>query len=362
MTRLLFPFFVACATLLPTVTPAQLPALTEPPLTVAEVLACIDEERLDQGKFLALVANGARAVPGLAAVVCDCTGESQSARRRQPRALRALRLIGPTHAATAVPPLLGAVARDISRDDTELLLTIAQLAPGATDRDALLARLGEIEIEAPVPEGDRERFLRWVDKLRLWFDIRLRLVRASGGDLDGLIKMLGDEDPLQRRRAAEDLGRLGTKATSALDALILCAHTERPPRVTQVEGLGSLTADFRDLINDAAAIAIARIAPSHPEARRGLTLLLQADAPGERFAALMAMTKPSPDADNEAGFDVVPAVLAATHDDDLRIAAEAITTLVRLEDRRPEVLQRLGELATAKEAQLSGRARAALRR
>ncbi|MCU0863855.1 MAG: hypothetical protein MUC36_08695 [Planctomycetes bacterium] len=360
MKHRLLPFSMACAALLPTVTPAQLPAPSKPPLTVGEVLACIDEERLDQGKFLALVAAGTRAVPGLVEVVCDCTGQSQLAQRRQPRALRALRLIGPTHAATAVPPLLGAVARDISRDDTELLLTIAQLAPGATDRGALLARIGEIEIEAP--DGDHERFLRWVAKLRLWYDIRLRLVRASGGDLGGLIKMLDDEDPLQRRRAAEDLGRLGTVATPALDALIRCAHTQRPPRVTRVEGLGSLTADFRDLIGDATAIAIARIDPSHPEARRGLTLLLQADAPGERFAALMAMTKPSPEAGNESAFDVVPAVLAATHDDDLRIAAEAITTLVRLEDRRPEVLQRLEQLATADEAQLSARARAALRR
>ena len=53
---------------------------------------------------------------------------------------------------------------------------------------------------------------------------------------------------------------------------------------------GSLTADFHEIVRDAAAIAIARIDPTQAAARRGLELLLQhADDPQGRSRAALAL-------------------------------------------------------------------------
>ena len=155
-----------------------------------------------------------------------------------------------------------------------------------------------IEIAAPNPQapGGREQFRNWVAKMRLWYDFQHRLRWEATADVELLIERLRDEDPLRRRFAAEQLGRIGRPAAAAIDALMLVADEARPPRVTRIQGTGSLTADFGDLLQPAAAIAIARIDPSHPRARRGLALLLQADAPQERFGALMAMARAPEDA------------------------------------------------------------------
>lgn len=323
-------------------------------LPVAEVLAVLDTPLLDQARFLALVQAGPAAVPGLLRAVGDGHDVSLDGIRRRVRALRCLRLIGPVVGDAAVPALLGAIAQDASRDDVDLLITLAELAPGVSDRPAMAAFARTIRIANPEPRVDMDGFRRWVATMRFWYDFHLRLAWSPGDDVKQLEELLHDEDPLRRRAAAQRLGTLGAKARPALDALVVVANTKKHPRVTRIEGLGSLTADFHDLVSDAAAIAIARIDPAHPEARRGLTLLLRADAPRERFAALMAMV-PGGDQDPSV------AVLDATSDDDLRVAAEAVTTLVRLGDRRPQVLARLRVLAASPHDVLATCAAAALR-
>ncbi len=327
------------------------------PLPPAHVLAVLDADGLDQARFLALVAAGPRAVPGLLAAVGDGSDQAPAAVRRRSRALRCLRLIGPVVADAAVPTLLAAVARDASRDDDELLVTLALLAPAVPDREALRATLREIRIEAPKARQDLTAFRRWVGKMRLWYDVQQRLEWGASDEVDDLVDGLDDDDPLLRRFAAERLGVLGPSATAAVEALIVVERTEQHPRVTRLDGVGSLTADFHDLVRDAAAIALARIEPRHPSSRRGLTLLLAADAPQERLSALAAMSPPADAAD----FDVVPAVLGATYDDDARIAAEAAATLGRLGDRRDEVLQRLRVCAAKPDRVLATCAAAALR-
>src|SRR5688572_8761919 len=107
---------------------AQAATVDGAPLEVDYVCEVLGAHQLDQSKFLALVRAGARAVPGLLFAVGDGTDETPLASRRRLRALRCLRLIGPAVAEAAMLPLLAAVARDISRDDAELLSTLAALA------------------------------------------------------------------------------------------------------------------------------------------------------------------------------------------------------------------------------------------
>ncbi len=350
------------AWLLPAVSSALLPLCSaqegsvEPPLATSEVRVVIEAERFDRAAFGALVDAGPRAVPGLLAVLGDFGDQSELGARRRMRALRCLRLIGPAVADAVVPTLLDHVARDISRDDVALLITVAQLVPGVTDKERMIATVRAIEIRSPGGQP-LARFRRWVDKMRLWYDVHQRLSWTATDDVDALARDLRGEDPLRRRFAAEHLGRLGAAAAPAIDVLIETERTEKHPRVTRRKGVGSLTADFHDLVRDAAAIAIARIDPARVEARRGLTLLLLADCPDERLRALMAMTPSlAPDA-----FDVVPAVVEATDDADLRVAEEAVSTLGRLGDRRVVVIERLRELRSSSDARLQKRAAAALR-
>lgn len=312
---------------------------------------------LDAGAFLAMVREGAAAVPAVLAVLATPDAFAEPLAPSTDRALRALRLIGPPAALQAVPPLLAAITRDSSRDDRELLATLAVLAPFVPDRKALLASTANIEIKNPAPRapGGMEQFRRWVAKMRGWYRFRQRLAEDLDGDVLALAKELEHEDPLRRERAALQLGALGPAAHAALPALLATAAEPTHPRVTRGD-VGSLTADFHDLIREAAVIAIARIDPDGEEARPGLALLLaRADAPQERLAAAMALGQAA-----AVEFDPIPALLRATFDDDARVAGEAVTALGRIGGGRDDVLVRLRECAAAGDPAIATPARAAL--
>lgn len=318
------------------------------------IQAALDREALDHRELARIVDAGEDAVPGLLAALGSFDDQTPAVVRRRLRALRCLRLVGPEIADAVVPTLIAGVAMDISRDDAELLHTLGQLAPGLTDPQAVLRELQRAKPKAPATQP-LPRFIRWVDKMRLWYDLQHRLVWKPNDDVSAWIKDLGDEDPLRRRFAAEQLGRIGPSARAARNALIETANTERHPRITRRKGTGSLTANFHQMVRDAAAIAIARIDATHPSAARGLTLLLQADSTNERLGALMSIV-PRPDV-----FDVVPAVVQATQNDDARVAAEAVSTLGRLGDTREQVLACLRRVQGSKDRQLAVRAQSALR-
>lgn len=313
--------------------------------------------QLDAAAFVGIVRAGEAALPHLLAILATPAAFEEPLAAPTDRALRALRLIGAPAAPLAVPPLLAAVTRDSSRDDRELLETLAVLAPGVPDRKALLTATAAIEIRNPNPRasGGAEKFRRWVEKMRGWYRFRQRLAEDLDGGALELAKELEGEDPLRRERAAWRLGALGPAAQAAWPALLSTAAEPKHPRVTRCD-VGSLTADFHDLVRDAAAIAMARIDPDADEARPGLALLLaRADAPQERLAAAMALGQVA-----SGEFDPVPALLRATFDDDLRVAGEALTALGRVGGGRDDVLVRLRECAAAGDPGIATPARAAL--
>ena len=329
----------------------------------ARVLAVLDAEALDQQAFLRIVGAGPAVVPTLIAAIGDCAVERAPVVRRRRRALRALRLIGGPAADRAIPAVLDGISRDMSRDDRDLIDTLRELALHVDEVGAIQQLAAAVEMPAPKAQVDFQGFLRWCMKKGLYYDFQMRLTLRDAGaaDLDErvetLVQQLSADDAFQRRYAAERLGRIGPSAIDAIEALIVVEKTEEHPRVGRAPGIGTMTYDFHDLIRDEAALAIARIDPGHPQARRGLTLQLRCDDPRERFAAMMAMTPPP----QPGAFDVVPAVVAATADDDPRIAAEAITTLMRLDARRPEVLARLRACEASSNAAVRRSAEVALR-
>ena len=119
----------------------------------ADISAVCGSERFDASRFEAIVRRGAMAVPALLPEVGDASDESKLAERRRSRALRALRCIGPSIANQAVPELVERIASDMSRDDAELLRTLAVLAPGVDDADAVMDRLDAKAITRPRVEG-----------------------------------------------------------------------------------------------------------------------------------------------------------------------------------------------------------------
>lgn len=167
----------------------------------ARVRAVLSAPLLDASAFAALVAGGQQNVPGLLAVLGDRAQWLEPLPPDKSRALRALRLLGPPVADAALPQLADLVARDSSRDDVELLDTMAVLAPGMGDRPAFLAATRSIEITAPRPQLDMPAFRRWVAKMRLWYRFRRCLLEDAPTDTDRLIAQLDDQDPLTRERA-----------------------------------------------------------------------------------------------------------------------------------------------------------------
>lgn len=321
------------------------------------VRAMLTAPRLDAAAFAAIVRAGDAAVPELLAILAAPDAFAEPLVPPTDRALRALRLIGPPAAPRAVPPLLAALTRDSSRDDRELLETLAILAPGVSDRQALLTATAALEIRNPNPRapGGAEQFRRWVAKMRGWYRFRQHLADDLGGSALELAKELEHEDPLRRERAAWRLGALGSAAHAALPALVSTVAEPGHPRVARCD-IGSLTADFHELVRDAAAVAIARIDPDAEEARAGLALLLAAaDAPQERLAAALALGQVA-----GGEFDPVPALLRATFDDDLRVAGEAVTALGRVGSGRDDVLVRLRACAAMADPALATPARVAL--
>ncbi|MBI5850341.1 MAG: HEAT repeat domain-containing protein [Planctomycetes bacterium] len=331
-------------------------------------LAALSAETFDAPAFAQLVEAGSRTALELVAIATEDTPTTDdgAARRRQ-RARRALRLIGPSCAGVAFAPLAQRAERAGVPDDEffDLLGTIAAIAPGLDGERDTAARVQNLTMLGMRGRagGEPKR-----DHLRcLLGGIRIH-ARCRHDDEpknhDALVKQLleklFDQDPFAREFAAERLGLLGDRGASVLDALRGTISAVDHPRQAKFSGPGfssSVGTDFSAMIQDAAAIALARLSPDDPLARRGLARLLEADDPRERVAAAMAI---GPGAEADA-FDVVPALIAATKDDDPLVAGEAVTALGRTGDARSEVLDRLRALAQ-QDGALGARSKSALRR
>jgi len=318
----------------------------------ADISAVCGAEQFDASRFEAIVRRGAMAVPALLHEVGDASDESKLAERRRSRALRALRCIGPSIANQAVPELVERIAIDMSRDDAELLRTLAVLAPGVDDADAVMDRLDAKAITRP--RVDVVPVVAIAQRTSRLDGIRLRLTANTKLDVSALITLLDHEDPLAREYAAERLGQLGSAARDAIPVLVAPATRDQPP--VQTQG-GTLMRNSSAVVMATRSVAIARIDSRHSSAVRGLTILLRADDPRERVAAAMAIES----TDDRTVFDVIPALFAACDDDDPLVVAEAITALGRVGVAHEDVLRVLHGFAGQSGA-LGARAKAALRR
>lgn len=331
-------------------------------------LETLGAETFDAPAFAQLVEAGSRTARELVAIATedDKATDDQNVRRRQ-RARRAIRLIGPSCAGVAFVPLAQRAEQDGVPDDEffDLLGTMAAIAPGLDGERDIASRVQNLTMLGITGRafGEPKR-----DHLRcLLGGIRIHARCRNEDepkDHDALVKQLLDKlldpDPFAREFAAERLGRLGDRGAAVLDALRNTVTATDHPRQAKFSGpvfSSSVGTDFSALIRDAAATALARSSPDDPLARRGLARLLEADDPRERVAAAMAL---GPSAEPDA-FDVVPALIAATKDDDPLVAAEAVTALGRVVDARSEVLDRLRALAQ-QDGALGARSKSALRR
>lgn len=341
------------------------------------ILAALDGETFDARAMESLVGLGVRGVPALIDVVRTSSYATAEEQRRDERAHTVIRSLPPDAMRAAARGLAGVVTLDSGRFDAEAVRTFAAMAltahlhgDGELSRildDANRARLEGLRLvdarsllftvpeDAPRDAQGRQhwqfsgvfyaRHQRAAAPSWAWQRIHVRATSLHGATDSDLLAALDDREPFVRELAATMLGHRGERSPELLDALRRSSGLERDPSETG------------ELIRCAVATALARLAPNDPASRRGLTLLLRADDPRERATAAMAIRA----SDEPGAFDVVPALLEASADDDPLVAAESITALGRVGVAREEVILRLREFAERDDA-FGARARCALRR
>ncbi len=338
-------------------TTALVPAQEEPALRLQDALEVLDATTLDGRAFRSLLRHGAGALPILLqaydapALEVDPAGDGPAAAvdvaaRRRERVLRCLRILG----AEAAPTTAALIERlrSASSDEAPLVLqTLAEIAPfdeePSRHLDAALAAAKPF-----LTPGDKG----FIDRLRGSIRLYVRL-RTSLPDLESCIEGLTDGDPFVREFAAELLGRIGPAAEEALPALERTRVEREHPRQARLPN-HSLSSNFDEMIQDAAAVAIARIAPHDARAIPGFVELLESPDPQEQVVAVMAIGR----ARAAAGEQALRRLLKGN---DARLRAEAVTALGMLESPVPATLHDLRILATGDDPALSARARAALR-
>jgi HEAT repeat protein len=314
---------------------------------LAEVLGVLDAETLDASAFDALIGRGPAAVAVLVQTLSSPAAAPDLAARRRDRALRALRALG-ADAAAAGPGLIEALRSAERAEVPALLDTLARTAALGPDPGALLGD-ATAAFAPTITPGDPQ----FIDRLKGAIRVHVRLSQPlPADDQNTLIGALENADPYVRELAADLLGKLGPAARPALDALERTVLADDQPRRAGLPN-HSLGTDFAPMIRDAAAVAIARIAPSDPRAVRGLRLLLGADAPRERIEAAMALGRlGDPSAEGE--------LRQALADEDLRLCAEAATALGMIEASSPRTVDALRRLLDHEERGIAARARIAL--
>lgn len=343
----------------------------------------LDGEDFDARTLAAMVALGERAVPVLLDAVRHGAIASPEDQRRVERAHGVIRSLSPEAMRTATRELVMSIVIGesfLDADTARTLAAIALLARVHDDRDlarslanaaeAVHDRRGRFAMRDPFivnvtdlkPDASGRLTFTFPTRLRradrrvaapswAWHRIAIRVTAiGEGADSSKLVAALVDDDPFVRELAAAWLGMRDDRSAEVLDALRVAMRSSAP-------AAARFGRETDELARCAAATALARLAPNDQDARRGLTLLLRSDDPRERAVAAMAIRA----SDGPGAFDVVPALMEASADDDPLVAAEAITALGRVGVARDDVLTRLREFA-AQDGALAVRAKSALRR
>jgi hypothetical protein len=190
--------------------------------------------------------------------------------------------------------------------------------------------------------------------------IRLALFESEGDSVRCSARLNG-RGVIERALAAELVDSREKRALPDLEALL---DNEEHPRGAEMREVGGtsvgiyMEADAANaVVWDAASRAIARIDPDHPQAIRGLALMVEsADDPRDRVRAAAALGR-----HGAAAVEQVDALLGATRSEDDRLVAEAITALGMIGVTSDDVLARLRSLARDERPEIAKRAEAARR-
>jgi HEAT repeat protein len=148
------------------------------------------------------------------------------------------------------PATLIAVADALAQAGSDAKSAAASLAPMLEHKEKGIRRAAVIALGRIAPEGAptiAETMTRMLDAEKD-LDMRIELVTSlglleekSGAVIDALVKLLTDPEEELRRRAARTLGRFGTGAAPAADALLKAANNEtvKDIRVDAVRAFGS---------------------------------------------------------------------------------------------------------------------------
>lgn len=298
---------------------------------------------------------GAAAVTALAAALKPAaTGDVPAARTR---CVELLAELG-ADASPALDALLDAMADESLKDNRgRILKAIGRIAPYSPVRcPEIEKRLGN--------ECDAKGFFG-IDG---FFEVMSRMKFDASAEPSKLFDGLQDKNPFVRELAGEAIaaaarrqpfeGKLRGEALQRLAAVL----TDDQPTNFSVEWLwngGKATTSGGggnpDAIRTAAALAIAAIDPSRPEALDGHRRLLHHPDPRRRAEAAANLGKLGAEA--AAAANELTAALA----DDPRVGREAATALGQLGVADKSVLDALGKAEASGDKQLAARAKAAKR-
>lgn len=327
-------------------------------------IARMTADGFDHDALLAVIEAREDAVDPLLEAMGSAVREARGeAARRIGRALQAIgtpaarqnrRLLGILHESTRADPKKWNPALDA------VVATLAELAWLAPE---LLGEFRESfdDLDDPVMLAFRERRF---DKnlLRLGF----RVTIAPDPDEPNLPVARLDAETLFERELAADW--MVHRTDPAVAELIAAIRAESQPTTCMmrftwgVMAMGESREGARRVVRDAAARALARIDPDHPEAALGLALLA-ADAPDprERLRAMVALGQRGDALADETDVrEVIHRILGDRSDQ--RLLAETITACGALGIDSQEIRARLRQLAADPKPELAARARSVLAR
>lgn len=318
---------------------------------IAAAISTLDEERLDRDAMVLLIEAGEPAVAPLVEALVQVQGESQ--RPRGARVLRVLRAM--EHRAVAACAPLARTVGDLGARRSgeewgfanDVIATLTRLVPFAPEQAAELRRtLFPPDGGRPFPFRDLERP---GPRLRLAYRL-LRAEQSLTGDVAA--PQLDSRDLFGRELALEQRCR---SDYACLPQILELLEDDDQPRQL-VDDILLSPARANRMIHIAAARALARIAPGHPRAIRGLgAALLTADDPRDRAAAAASLGQHGPAAREEVGV-----LLLALDSDDDQVVAEAVTALGVVGVASEDVLAHLRALAEDPRVPIARRAASAL--
>lgn len=333
--------------------PAAAGASAQTASDLAAAIERLDGPTTDARAMALLIDAGAEPVDDLMAELSGAADEPADPKFR--RILRVLRALGPdaATAATAVTDIVCSKQLDHSPAAQDLVLdaieTVTTLVASEHDRArAAWQQLARHQTTRVFKGRDVVR------PLQAWASLQ-----AVAFPMTGEWSVTADFDHPEPVRIALAVKRVDPRTPDLVRRLVALLENPHQPDLLitgdLAERLEQSTANH--IVWDAATTTLARIDPDHPQAIRGLGILVRsADDPRERCRAAMSLGHHGAAARSE-----VEALLTAAESDDATVVAEAVTALSMIGDRQEAVIRRLTSLSEDPRRSIARRAGAALR-